>query len=214
MGRLRVDHPGLTEEVFSMLKLFSSVLLCIGMCQGALAQSSFTLSLDGTALRQEDGTLCYPGSPSLPYPACMSPQPVDWKGTVSIITSSFADGVYKGTDLLSLTLISNLVGFTLDSIPGPYPGGTAPMVTLSGGEVASIDFYPGESPFKFTFNGLGASYFVENGSCHHCGLTIANGTLSPVSAVPEPTTYALMLLGLVGLAGRRTVARRLADEQR
>ena len=118
--------------------------------------------------------------------------------------------------------VDNLGSFTLSGAPFTYTGnifdllvtftappGTTPNSTLitdqitgtvtstdNGGIFANFD----NTPVHFTFAGGSFDFFVNDVSVTS-GRTISlSGTiLEPASAVPEPSTWAMMLIGFVGL---------------
>jgi hypothetical protein len=181
-----------------MKKLLSLLLLTVGLCQAAIGQTNYLLSLTGSGTRIEDGSFCYPQAPN--WPACSQPQAVTWEGTLTVTTIGAADGTYSGKDLLAVSLSSSLSNFWTDGDNSNHFALTkAPVsVTVVDGLVSSLDFSFAPGPYEqFHFGGLSASYFYGGGGCHHCGSTYASATLAPI---PEPSTYAMMVIGLAALA--------------
>jgi hypothetical protein len=178
------------------MKVAISTLLLALPCV-AFSQSTFVLGLQGQGTFQPNG---FPTCPE-DNPYC-TPVPVSWVGTLTLVTSSDADGTYLGgAGLTSIELASNLVqsfsnGFNLDNgVPTYLPA----SVTLAGGAVTSISYFDNSlvgATQRLQIDGLAASYSVADG--HHGPTIFAAGV---VGAVPEPSSYALMAAGLLAVAG-------------
>ena len=92
--------------------------------------------------------------------------------------------------------------------PGGPLGNTAPFLNLTNGIYWSGTLY-GSDPFSdwawyFSFN-LGLQSFNNPFTTNWYGIAVRRGE---VDAVPEPTTIALLGIGLVGLAGAEVRRRR------
>jgi len=179
---------------------------------GAQASSTFNLEIRGAGEYGEYGMTPQPNGDPL--------WPVYWYGSLTVETSSRADGVYTGTDLLSIDYQSNY-GSTFSYLAGdgettdPDTGltqGMAPgaSVTISGGRITSVDFhYLAEWPGTGLFDGLqasGSSISMGGEFTYNSHYTDAelSGT---VTDVPEPASAALLLAGLL-ITGTRLRAGR------
>lgn len=173
----------------------------------ALAAQSFSLTMTGTGITVVDGNVC---------PTCAGlVVPFAWAGNIDIATRDGADGVYSGNDLLSFTGQAALTApvqyavfgfeFATDGTGAGVdfgPPGHLPVVTIRNGLVTSIDaggsFHPGDISFSQLDVAYGGFFFRS-------GTTSSRGILANVIAVPEPGTYATLLLGLacVGFVARK-----------
>jgi PEP-CTERM motif len=185
-----------------MKLLHALVAACLSaVAASALAVQSFSLTMAGTGSTIVDGNVCQTcGGLVVPFA---------WTGTIDVTTSSGADGVYSGSDLVSFTGQAALTapvqyavfGFQF-ATDGTGAGGFIvppagpPVVTIGNGLVTSIDATGSFHPGDISFNGLHVAY---GGFFFRSGTTSSSGILTNVSAVPEPETYAMLLLGLVGI---------------
>jgi hypothetical protein len=169
--------------------------------QGSFADATFTLYVLGSATHSPDSwecITCDPGDPKL------QPSTSQWKGTVTVVTSSGADGIYTGSDVQLVSFVSNLGTFSTPS-GGSYFS-AVPTVIVTDGSIESLTaswslaFF--DRVVAVGFSGQSAWYNDPGG--HHYGPTTATGLLLP-TPVPEPGAYALLLagLGVVAGAGRR-----------
>jgi hypothetical protein len=156
----------------------------------AHAQATYDLALTGQVEHTVDCWETVPlcsGPPSVTYP---------WTGTLTVVVDSSADGTYTDAAFESLTLSSNIAGFSID--PGDWDAGFT--VTIGGHQVTSIaaDFplmTLHDSQASIEFDGL-ESRFNGSGETHY-GPTNALGSLSPVA---EPRGDLSILIGLAALA--------------
>jgi hypothetical protein len=158
----------------------------------ASADESYVLSVNGKGVHALDAYEC-PGT------ICPLDQQVvsfDWGGLLTVVVNSDAAGTFTGSQVVSLAfersmgLVSSFSSQSLFGFSGP------PSVTVSDGEVTSIDAYLPYSPYqKVTFSGLSVQYFEP--SQHHYGSTTATAVLAPV---PEPSTWLLLICGLAAIA--------------
>jgi len=168
----------------------------------AFAQETFLLGLNGSGLHFR-----LPGE-CAPQQDCGPPVHVPWFGTVTIVTTSDANGVYTGGSLLGLDFVTNRAKFNLDAIRSSSGFFGEPYsVTLADHQVVSVDFAihltPGSgvlAPTVLTFSGLSGGY-LESVS-HSVGSTFYSGTLVPI---PEPQSWALLLAGLAATGFLRQI---------
>jgi hypothetical protein len=141
-----------------------------------------------------------------------------WNGSVALVTSSAADGVYTGADVISLAVNSpfgSLSSFSTDGFgAGSFYGpSTAVTVTIAGGVVTGIssDFWPSqytEISFTGLDIGLREGLDVAGIPAHHAGLTFAGAVLTPV---PEPSSWALVAMGLLAAGAHRRIKSKSAS---
>jgi len=166
----------------------SSALVFMGLASlphDASAEATFKLSLAGPAIRP-----C-----STP---CQSEE-FEWRGIVTLVTSSGADGTYEGPRSLFLSVDSNLFSQTSNGViyvnGDPYPDIFA-SATILNGQVTSFDFYFNDGADlvfeEVIFGGLEATY--ELTGLHQGGDTFASAILVNI---PEPEIVSLMLAGLL-----------------
>jgi hypothetical protein len=162
------------------------------LTQSAVASTTFLLDLRGQAMHEVNAWECYPSSCSYGDPRLQTVH-FEWTGLVTLVTSSEADGVYTGSDILSLSVDSQ--SFRLSDFDDPW----AATAVVSAGQIVALDAYFEDSPVKLWLTGMTATY--DQPDLHHIGRT--QGT-ALVTNVPEPSTWALMALGLgaVALAAR------------
>jgi hypothetical protein len=151
----------------------------------------------------------YVGAPPQVTPG----QPFDWSGTLTFETSAALDGTYISFpqagygQVTSFTLVTNKISYDLKN-NGTSSAQIPPFVVLAGGEVTQLGFRYESFPDIFVrIDGMNARYSNILFDGFH---SAATGTLTPVAAVPEPETYALLLAGLGAIAGqvRRKSTRR------
>lgn len=171
----------------------------------AAAIETFTLAMAGTGTFQSSSGVL---------------DAFSWIGEVTVQTSSGANGVYSGTDVLSFSGLATVTesagpladlfvpvgvmvfnfGASSRTLSGPLfglvAGAVPPQITIADGRVTSIDavgVFPGEPASSLVFSDSNVAYdlSVTGGST-----TRAIGTLSPV---PELDALSLMALGLVTL---------------
>ncbi|HEX2542787.1 MAG TPA: PEP-CTERM sorting domain-containing protein [Caldimonas sp.] len=172
--------------------------LCLAAETSAAASFTFALHGTGAYLEQPAHSGVPQATPGLAF---------EWLGTLTFATGSSADGTYlpfvgpHGL-LSSFSLNTNLISFDLGR--GLNNVQIPPVITLSGGEVTFILFRYEELPDVFVrIDGMSATYSSTLNAGFHSS---AVASLTPVTPVPEPETYALLLVGLAlcGVARRRS----------
>ena len=198
-------------------------ILAIALFAASAAHAgTYDLLMSGTGVTLIDGNVA--GAP------LGSNVTFQWSGDLHIETDASADGVYSGAHLTSFAsrgaisgsapyavfgfdFAGNGSGYGTDSY---YPF-ALPTVTISGGRVsgvtATLQLLPTSATLAFAEMGVS-----ENGHFWHAGTTYSSGRIEtprmpayilPVSPVPEPETYAMVLAGLAALRFRSGyVARR------
>lgn len=196
----------------------------LGRFLGALLMAASFSAVPDRAVAVETFKLAMSGTGTFETDFQSSSEVLDtfnWIGEVTVQTSSGANGVYSGTDVLSFSGFATVIdsagpladlfvpigsmvfnfGASSRTLSGPVfgllPGAVPPQITISGGRVSSIHavgVFPGEVG-SLVFSDLSVVYGVSQpgppGS-----ITGATGVLSPV---PEPDALALMILGIVTL---------------
>ena len=178
------------------LAVSSSALVFMGLAslpQNASALATFELAISGPGLALSPGFFCSP-----PIGPDCQPMPFRWHGTVTLVTTGVADGIYTGDSFVSLSIVSNVFsaqtpGLNMvfyQAIPGYFAS-----VTLLNRRVAGFEFASTDPPFPdveedVIFSGMGASYFACCG--HHGGEIDATAVLTNI---PEPEIVSLMLAG-------------------
>jgi PEP-CTERM motif len=166
------------------------------LTQSAVASTTFLLDLRGQGIHEVNAWECYPSSCSYDDPR-VQPVHFDWTGLVTLVTSSGVDGVYMDSDILSLSVDSQ--SNHIPDFDDPWRS-SALTAVVSGGQIVSLYAYFEDSPVNLWLTGMTATY--NQPDLHHVGRTNATAI---VTNVPEPSTWALMALGLcaVAFAGRR-----------
>jgi hypothetical protein len=178
--------------------LFCAASLAL-LASGAHASShSWEFRLDGSGLYAGGGTEgCSPDHPE----QCL--QNVTWTGTFMVETAAGADGVYVGSDILEIRMMSNFASVDFTSFPYSAEWQVAPSVTVSGGRVTSIEVQWVEEPeifspaSDFIVQGLQARYDFSG---YHAPFAQLAGTLT---SVPEPAPVLTALAGLACVLLRR-----------
>jgi hypothetical protein len=178
----------------------------------AKAEFVFTGFTDGCF-----GAACVPPTQSPPQTATL--------GGLTYLDSAFnvttAGGFVSIGSAPANPNIDNLGSFTLDGTPFTYTGShfdllvnfTAPPGTSPGsqiftdsitGVVASLSnggaFIDFDNTLKsFTFDGGSFTFFVNDVSITAGQTVPVTGTIVAVAAVPEPSTWAMMILGFFGV---------------
>lgn len=144
---------------------------------GDSALSSFTLSFDGEQWRNGGNTSNH--TMVLEY---------GFGATFADVTWSAPGGNFDWT-----SQVANLSGTTSAAVDG----NTAGLLANRGGTVSNLNWAAGET--------LWIRWVERNDTGNDHGLAIDNVSLSVTSAVPEPSSYALLLagLGVVGMLARR-----------
>ncbi|HUG21885.1 PEP-CTERM sorting domain-containing protein [Piscinibacter sp.] len=134
-----------------------------------------------------------------------------WTGWMQVTTSGASDGTYTGDDLLDLTLNTNWASFSVDGNGfGDSILNAWVSVTLLSGDVVSIDgsVEYGVGPYELVkFESDRLRYVFEG--AHHIGPS--EGT-AIFTAIPEPSTYALLLAGLAVVVGSARRRRTTSEE--
>ena len=202
-----------------------SKILALALFASASAYAaSYDMGMTGTGVTVIDGNVT-----SAPFGSNVA---FGWAGSLHIETDASSDGVYSGAHLTSFAsrgaisgsapyaifgfdFAGNGSGYGTDSY---YPF-ALPTVTISNGRVSAVTGTLQLLPTSATldFAGMGVS---ENGHFWHGGTTYSSGRIEtplmpayilPVSPVPEPETYALVLAGLAALRFRSNVMARRAS---
>ena len=184
----------------------------LAMAAGAAhADATFLFTVTGSGRYAGGGWLgCTPDTPD----QCV--RDVDWRGLLTVVTTSAADGVYDAGHvednewvvggIVRVTLASNVGGTDIDAhaYPGAqyFPDTTPYAVTIENHQVTSIEWMSKETPDdggNLAIHGLGISFYEGQ---YHGAYADVSGTLA---AIPEPLPASLWLLGLagVGLAAAR-----------
>ena len=179
-------------------RMLSLMSVALGLAGPALAQTTYRLAVTGEIDHTVD---CWET-----VPLCSGPPHAytPWSGLVTVVVDTTADGTYSGADFETLTFDANIGSFAI--VPNDVDASM--QVTIAGGQVSALDAFVAvdtphdTSAFDF-FHGLDASFDGTGGT--HYGSTAATGTLS---AIPEPATATLLLLG--GFAGLAWSRRRQA----
>jgi len=184
-----------------MRRIAAAVALALCLVGQALGNETFWFKVTGSAVHTLNWWECEcdnPGTRTFP-----------WSGAMHITTTSDADGVYTGNDLLAVALNTNLATFSIDGngFGGDLSRGGPLFVTLAGGEVTSIlgNVEYGRGPYAYVDFDDTALHYFDEGDNHHVGPTEGRAIYTAV-AIPEPSTYALVIMGLalvVVLARRR-----------
>lgn len=188
------------RNIFAALAAACAILTSIPVC----ASSTFTLEIRGAGEYGEYGMI--PRTDTDPL------WPVGWFGSLTVETSSRADGVYTGANLLSIDYRSNYGDTfifhagdgetTEDTMMGTLTYGMEPgaSVTISGGRITSVDFhYLAEWPGTSFPGGLLASGsdISMGGQFQWNPHYIDAELVGTVTDVPEPANAALLLAALL-----------------
>jgi hypothetical protein len=198
-GNVRVPWLVATIRAFGVPKLLAALALCVG---GTSWADGFVVPYIGTVIY----AYCSPFDP-----VCQPPQQYGWAPVLTFETVSGADGTYAGSfydpdgvnTLLHATLSSDFAFIpALDTAGHPDTGGQlywSLSATVVGGLVTSFDGFAGDDFDRWTFSGSTVAYDL---SCTKCPLVGGSAVV-----VPEPSTYALVLVGLLLLQVRLARAR-------
>jgi hypothetical protein len=176
---------------------------------GAQASATFNLALRGSGTFYQENGPPYGCSPT-PDDPCF--RVVDWIGAFSIETVSGADGTYtagfyddngvwSGTQILSMSLAANFLSFSLDDIQPSVSMPYGESVTIAGGKVTAIEvtWYPSGIPYPDVFGITGLDAFYSAFGYHQSQADL-HGVLTNV---PEPSGALTALLGLAALCCSR-----------
>ncbi|MBR0697801.1 PEP-CTERM sorting domain-containing protein [Bradyrhizobium lablabi] len=138
----------------------------------------------------------------------------------SISHLTFTDGSFSGTTVNNLLSVSSFGVFSLANGTNDYDGtsftlfldftappGTSPdpgnfLAAITGsvhGNTGSLHVDFSSVPTVFTYNGGTFSLVINDLDVAVGGSTNVSGLFTATPAVPEPTTWAMMLLGFAGL---------------
>ena len=132
-----------------------------------------------------------------------------WFGDVTVTTNEAGDGLFTGAELQSISVSSYaypgpgvvLLDFYSDGFGIGFDGRAAtwPTVTISNGQISDIEeLYTGSSE-HWDFSGVDVNWSSIGGSVS------ATGT---IGSVPEPSGFAMLLLGLAAmLSSRRSLGK-------
>jgi hypothetical protein len=198
-GDMNVPWLLVTIRAFGVPKLLAALALCVG---GTSWADDFVVPYIGTVIYAS----CSPLDP-----VCQMPQQYGWAPLLTFETVSGADGTYAGSfydpdglnTLLHATLSSDFAFIpVLDTTEQPDTRGQlywGLSATVVGGRVTSFDGFAFNEGDHWTFSGSTVAYDL---SCTKCPLVLGSAAV-----VPEPSTYALVLAGLVMLQAWRARAR-------
>jgi hypothetical protein len=186
------------------LKPIAIAACLLGACMQANAVASFEFSFSGTLVHILDAWEC-PNTICPGYPGPPPPVVSDWSGSITVVTSSGADGSYTGEEVLSIFQDSGLALHSAIHFASLGPTATISngALTLTGGGTAFVDYFP--APVEYAFYGDHFTY--EQPAIHHYGPTSGYATLTPI---PEPGIHALMLVGLAAVGAVSVKKRRSA----
>ena len=188
-----------------MRKFLIGLALCVGGAVNAAAV--YTAQTYGTAVTQINyyDSRCNHTPPNS-YPYLCDPHLLtdDWSGFLTVSLSGSADGTYSGEDILSFTyLVDGYFEYTTNGIGINDYNDTDPQrfatVIIKDGRIVSVTekFWTSQY-FEYFFNGTDAGYKIgfnpQGNQAHHASVTEATGVLA---AVPEPSSWALLGLGLL-----------------
>jgi hypothetical protein len=184
-----------------MQRLFSTLLCASLAVSDACANEVFVLKVQtaGTAVYDLGGG----GTKSVEFP---------WSGAMRFVYVSDADCVYKGQSLVSLAFgaklrqrVGDISFFTYGSPSCCIPVIPA-SVTIEGGQVTDVDvgytFHSSShSAETVDVSGLTARFSSSSSVGLPPGYVgVTASAVGPLVPVPEPSTWAMLLAGLAGLA--------------
>ena len=152
-------------------------------------------------------------------PVTLAPLGPNAFGTVLIQTSP-AEVFVDSFDFAALSSTADVV-FTLFNVSRPAQFFVADIAATGGSGIASFSFFPKDGPLSpvsfhtsiaantpFTLTVFGSGVPVGDAPFATGSLTYG---VAVVATVPEPETYALMLLGLIGVGGMARRQQRVAS---
>ena len=152
-------------------------------------------------------------------PFTLSPDPVNPNTFTAVVTQTSSAEFFTDTFEFAALPSSAEVVFALFGVRGPVQFFVTDVASGSGS--ASFGFFPEDGPLSpvsfhtniaantpFTLTVLGSGVPVGDAPFATGSLTYG---VAVVATVPEPETYALMLLGLVGVAGMARRQQRAAS---
>lgn len=137
--------------------------------------------------------------------------PVDWTGTVTVVTDGSADGTYTGGTLESITVATNVFDWSfvkgqtqtawqarpdLVLLVGPEPGAS---VAVAGGRLVGVDLVFDDEFNIDTMSGsaLSAQTVCRTNDCHGApDVWFVSGSITPLASVPEPRPAWMLVAGL------------------
>ena len=154
-------------------------------------------------------------------PFTLSPDPVNPNTFTSVLTrTSSAEIITDTFDFAALTSDADVV-FALFNVIRPAQFFVADIAVTNGSRIASFSFFPEDGPLSpvsfhtsiaantpFTLTVFGSGVPVGDAPFATGSLTYG---VAVVATVPEPETYALMLLGLIGVGGMARRQQRAAS---
>jgi hypothetical protein len=167
-------------------KFLAVAAAAFALGSASASAATFTLNLSGTGF-ETVSTECGPGLPD-----CMPA--VAWFGTLTVETTSAADGTYSGLDVPLVALDTNLYTFSLDTAADTSCCDLI-SVTLAHGTPVAFGIAYNPTPFEnFTVDGLHATFLVETNG--RGGVFPSSGGDATVFEVPEPASPVMLLAGL------------------
>jgi hypothetical protein len=206
------------------IRLLVSAATCLALFTGtAGAVETFNLDISGTGVIHASWAGTGPTDPPVQVAV-----PFNWSGTVTVVTSSGADGTYAGADVLSFSgqgrindeppvfvpipppprpPFGDFAGASLFTFDNTWflpiaPFISPPVVTVANGVVTSIGAAgspPGPPGLSLRFEDLSVTFLNFPAPAGGQLAFLNISAQGTLTPVPEPETFALMLSGLLGL---------------